>query len=160
MITINKNTCAGKKLSISDEKVYVDGKLQEVEGEKINIFIESPTHSITVDKCDNFYFTGFTHRLTVNNGNVNLKGEAGNITINNGKLITPESEDEITDVNKVYLDIQTVLSIISSVENNTSLLINDVTLERLALGFELGKQTSQLLVAVKKLQELAEQFNN
>lgn len=74
-ISINGKTYTGNSVKISNNKVYIDGKLQDTEDAKeINISVSGNIKNLSVDACDKVDVTGDIGTLKTMSGDVDIEG--------------------------------------------------------------------------------------
>ncbi len=87
-VTINGKSYFGNNISVSNNKVYIDGK-EATPGEDkvINISIEGNVESLSVDGCDHVTVSGSAGSVKTLSGNVNIKGDvSGDANTMSGNL--------------------------------------------------------------------------
>ena len=89
MVTVNGKTYKGNNVSISNNKVYIDGKLENQEDEKvINVVVNGNINTLTIDYCDNLEMVGDCGIVASKNGDVVIKGNVANdVTSKNGNIV-------------------------------------------------------------------------
>lgn len=90
MITINGKSYKGKNVRISNNKVYIDGKLQDdkdiQESKQIFIEVHGDLSILDVDVCENISVSGETGLVKTVNGDIICKDIAGDVTTVNGDV--------------------------------------------------------------------------
>lgn len=75
-IIINGKVYSGNSVSISRNKIIIDGKVSvEEESKTINIYIEGNVDQLSVDACEKVMVNGFVNSLSTMSGDV----ECGNV---------------------------------------------------------------------------------
>lgn len=97
-ISINGQNFQGNNVSISNNKVYIDGKLQDTEKYKeINIVINGNIKKLSVDSCDKVEVTGDVTSLKTMSGDVEVKGNVlGDIKTMSGDIDCNNVEGNIS----------------------------------------------------------------
>lgn len=88
MITINGKTYSGNNISISGNKVYIDGKMADNEHDKeINIIVNGNVESLDVDNCNKIQITGDCKTAKTTNGDLDIAGNiSGDVSTTNGNV--------------------------------------------------------------------------
>lgn len=74
-ITVNGKTYHGNSVKVNNNKVYIDGVLQDTEDAKeINIAVSGNIKNLTVDACDKVEVTGDIGTLKTMSGDVEIEG--------------------------------------------------------------------------------------
>ena len=86
MITINGKTYSGNNLTISNNRVYIDGKEQTEDSKTINITVTGDINSIKVDACNDFTVTGSVGSVQTMSGDVECGDVTGSISTMSGDV--------------------------------------------------------------------------
>ena len=88
MININGKVYYGNNVTINNNKVYIDGKLQDTgEDKQINIVVEGDVTELKVDACNEVKILGNSGSISTVSGDVNIKGGvSGNVTTVSGDV--------------------------------------------------------------------------
>lgn len=87
-ITVNGKTYQGNNVKISNNKVYIDGVLQDTEDQKrINITVNGNIDKLQVDACNEVFVTGDVSTLKTMYGDVEIGGSvSGSIKTMSGDV--------------------------------------------------------------------------
>ena len=92
-IRINNKTYTGNNVTVSNNKVYIDGKLQEQDGpdRNISIVVEGNLEKLSVDCCDKIEIKGNCGPVTTQSGDVNIGGNvSGSIQTMSGDVMADD----------------------------------------------------------------------
>lgn len=102
--TVNERTIVGNNVTLLNGKVYIDGKLINVEEKTINISIEGNCENISADHCNKIEVTGNANKITTSMGDVTVRGNvSGNVEASSGDIycgdVTGNVETSMGDIN-------------------------------------------------------------
>lgn len=87
IFNINGGNFEGSNLQIKNKKIYIDGKLIEIEDKVINITVNGNIESLKVDSCDSIDIVGNVGSCDAKNGNVKITGDVlGDVETMNGNV--------------------------------------------------------------------------
>lgn len=86
MIRINNKTFKGKSITITDNKVIIDGKDVTPDAKAINIVIEDSIDSINADNCESITVYGDCHSVQTMSGDVECRNITGNVKTMSGDV--------------------------------------------------------------------------
>jgi hypothetical protein len=103
MIKINGKSYQGNNVSIINNKVYIDGVLQndsvDSNSKQIYITIEGNIEKLEVDNCDEIKVNGDVNVLDTKNGNVVCKNVHGDVTSKNGNIVCTQINGNVETKN-------------------------------------------------------------
>lgn len=88
MIIINGTPFHGNNLSISNSKIFIDGKdiSKKHDSKNITIEINGDLKSLDVDYCDAITVHGNVHELNSGSGNLNCGNITGDVKVGSGSI--------------------------------------------------------------------------
>ena len=104
MININGMSFSGNNIQITNNKIYVDGKLldgTQLEDAKIfNIVVDGPLSKLDVDNAESIEIKGDAGTVKTTNGNVKVSGSInGDVKTVNGNVSAINIEGKVSTVN-------------------------------------------------------------
>lgn len=104
MININGMSFQGQNIQITNNKIYIDGKLIEdqevVESKKIYITVDGNVSKLEVDNADLVSVTGDAGTIKTTNGNVRVVGIVhGDVKTVNGNVSAINIDGKVSTVN-------------------------------------------------------------
>ena len=101
MIIINGKSYSGSNLTISNNKVIIDGVVVGDDDSKIiNIKVEGNINSLIVDNCNKLEIVGDCHNVSSKNGNISIKGNVeNNVENKNGNIVAKNIAGNATTKN-------------------------------------------------------------
>ena len=104
-IRINNKTFQGNNIVVSNNKVYIDGKLQEQDGDErnISIVVEGNLDKLDVDVCDKIDINGNVGTVKTTSGYVACGNVQGAINTVSGDIMC---DDVGGNINTVSGDIK------------------------------------------------------
>jgi hypothetical protein len=103
MININGMSFSGSNISISNNKIYVDGKRvdEQFEDQKtFNIVVDGDLSKLEVDNAESIEIKGDAGSVKTTNGNVEVSGSiSGDVKTVNGNVRSINIEGKVSTVN-------------------------------------------------------------
>lgn len=86
-ITINGKSYNGKNITIKNNKVLIDGVVQESDEKTINVTVTGNVEILDVDSCDLITVNGSANSVKSANGSIKIGGDVtGNVSTTNGSV--------------------------------------------------------------------------
>ncbi|MCK9445694.1 hypothetical protein M0Q50_02250 [bacterium] len=86
-ITINGNNIVGRNITITNNKIIIDGKDVSPDSKTIDIKIEGDIENFEVDYCNKIEIIGNTKDIRTSSGDVDITGNVtGNINTSSGDV--------------------------------------------------------------------------
>ena len=88
-IRINNKSFSGNNIVVSNNKVYIDGKLQEQDGNErnISIVVEGNISTLQVDVCDKIEIKGEVGSVKTSSGDVDCGNVKGRVHTMSGDVM-------------------------------------------------------------------------
>lgn len=86
MVVINGIRYEGRSISVSGNKVVIDGKDVTPDSKKINILVEGNLEKINVDYCEKIVVGGNVKEITTGSGDVECGDVTGNVHASSGDI--------------------------------------------------------------------------
>ena len=86
MIKINNKTFRGNNITITDNKVMIDGKDVTPDAKTINIVVEDSIQSIKADVCETITVYGNCNKVDTMSGDVECRDVTGNVKTMSGDV--------------------------------------------------------------------------
>jgi DUF4097 and DUF4098 domain-containing protein YvlB len=104
MININGMSFSGQNIQITNNRIYIDGKLIEdpeaVESKTINITVDGNVSKLEVDNAESVTVTGDAGSVKTVNGNVRVGASIqGDVKTVNGNVTADVIEGRVSTVN-------------------------------------------------------------
>ena len=103
MININGMSFNGSNISISNNKIYVDGKRvdEQFEDQKtFNIVVDGPLSKLDVENAESIEIKGDVGSIKTTNGNVQVSGSVnGDVKTVNGNVNAINIDGKVSTVN-------------------------------------------------------------
>lgn len=104
MININGQSFSGQNIQITNNRIYIDGKLIEdqevVESKNIYITVDGNVSKLEVDNAETISVTGDANTIKTTNGNVRVVGVVhGDVKTVNGNVSAINIEGKVSTVN-------------------------------------------------------------
>lgn len=101
IIRINNKSYSGNNIVVSNNKVYIDGKLQEQDGDNknISIVVEGDLGSLSVDMCDKVECKGNCGSVNTTSGDVVIDGNvSGSVQTVSGDVMCDDVSGGVSTV--------------------------------------------------------------
>jgi hypothetical protein len=104
MININGMSFTGSKVQITNNKIYIDGKLLDeshLEDAKVfNIIVDGPLSKLDVENAESIEIKGDVGSVKTTNGNVQVSGSVnGDVKTVNGNVNAINIDGKVSTVN-------------------------------------------------------------